>query len=80
MFIKGVDEAGGVLEVVDVKDCFKDSAMFSNFFSKAASSRSCKALRSMPVASSVGTWSSWWEVDNGVVSVGFEQQIGVDLA
>ena len=43
--------AGGVLDVGGVKDNFKDSAMFSNFFSKAASSRSPKVLRSRPVGS-----------------------------
>lgn len=41
----------GVLEVVDAKDKFKDSAMFSNFFAKAASSRSPRDLRSKPVES-----------------------------
>ena len=43
--------------------------MFSNCFSKAAPSRSPRAVRSMPVASGVGACGSECKVDNGVVSV-----------
>ena len=48
LLVTGVDEAGSVPGIGDVKDCFKDVAMFSNFFSRAASSRFSKALRSRP--------------------------------
>ena len=44
----------GVSDLGEVKDCFKDAAIFSNFFSRAASSRCSRALRSMPGASVVG--------------------------
>ena len=33
LLVTGVNEAGSVPGFGDVKDCFKDVAMFSNFFS-----------------------------------------------
>ncbi len=67
--IIGVKEDGSRLDVDDVNDSFKDSAMFSNFLTKAAPSRSPRAVRSMPVTSGIGAWGSECKVDNGVVSV-----------
>ena len=36
LLVKRVNDAGSVPGIGDVKDCFKDVAIFSNFFSRAA--------------------------------------------